>query len=173
MACSPVLPLTFSAIDSAVAAAALTRLLIQRVPFEAKVVLLAVEKAAELTAHHIWASTPRTSKGGDISDRRERSGETSVASLAELARAAAQSSLLPLPVPSSSPLWCSEDDGSQNQLSAETLLEAKRGGEKTPTAGARRADASEISVTAGLLLDAFTRSPAVAIRAIKRAELRR
>lgn len=163
-------------LDRVTSAIALTRVLIQRVPFEAKPVLLAVEEAAELATagRGVGACTRRSGKSRRVSGR--GAGENSdgdaaspLVSLLKLAGAAKQSRLLPLPVPVT--------------VSPPRSAGLKRGGElgegavgvgddeESPAKDRDgwQADSSAASVTAGLLLDAFVRSPTAARRSIREA----
>ncbi|CBN78757.1 expressed unknown protein [Ectocarpus siliculosus] len=111
-------------LNRVMSATALTRVLIQRVPFEAKPVLLAVEEAAELATagRGVGGCTRRSGKSRRVSGRGggenlDGDAASPLASLLKLAGAAKQSRLLPLPVPStvspprSAGLKCGEASG--------------------------------------------------------------
>lgn len=159
--------------DSTAPAIALARHLIQRVPFEAKPVLLAVQEAAEIATagRGLGASTRRSGKRKRVSGRGEGAGGIeAVASLLKLARTAMQSPLLPLPVPVSSPPSHSERSDRGETSSARVL---SVGGEPKDLAvgdgDGEATNAPPASVTAELLLSAFVRSPAAVRRSVREA----
>lgn len=163
-------------LERVMSATALTRVLIQRVPFEAKPVLLAVEEAAELATagRGVGGCTRRSGKsrrvsGRGVGENLDGDAASPLASLVKLAGAAKQSRLLPLPVPATvSPL----------RSAGLKRGEASGGGamgvgddEESPAKDINgwQVDASAASVTTGLLLDAFVRSPTAARRSIREA----
>ncbi|CAB1117932.1 unnamed protein product [Ectocarpus sp. CCAP 1310/34] len=163
-------------LDRFMSATALTRVLIQRVPFEAKPVLLAVEEAAELaTAGRGVGGCPRRSgnnrsvSGRGVGENLDGDPASPLASLLKLAGAAKQSRLLPLPVPAtvspprSAGLKCGEASG------AGGVGVGDDGESPAKDRDGWQADASVAFVTAGLLLDAFVRSPTAARRSIREA----
>ena len=180
-------------VDSSIAATALARHLIRRVPFEAKPVLLAVQEAAEHAAEHAAAaaaggrglgagapSTRRSGKRKHVSGSGEGSGSGSapglpvVASLLKAARAAVQSPLLPLPVPvpvSPAPPRSegSESGGTSGARALSSSVDGGLKGSTTREGGWEAADASPASVTAEMLLSSFVRSPAAVRRSIREA----
>lgn len=163
--------------DGTITATALARHLIRRVPFEAKPVLLAVQEAAELAraaGGGAGAPTRRSGKrkrvsGGEV----KGSGAlAAVASLLQLARAAMQSPVLPLPVPVSSPPLRSErsENGETSGAAAgSSWLDGDPEGSTTRGEDGEAADASPAAATAELLLKSFVQSPAAVRRSIRGA----
>lgn len=134
--------------------------------------LLAVEEATKIAAGKLGAGAPHSSRRDDVSGKGQSSRRAAVESLLEVARAATQSPLLPLPVLVSSPLprW----GGGEGRKAAEgKALAAIGGGKKALKTDGRQADASAASVTAGLLLGAFVQSPGSVRRTIQEAVQRR
>ena len=157
----------------------LARLLTRRVPYESKAVLLAVGEATEITTSRRGGSCPgpgRSSRRrGVCSGRRE--GGDDLASLAKLSRTAAQSPLFPLAVPLVPPLPSLEGSGGEGMLGVEAVLAVGDGGGKglgmVRDGGEGRGGEESAVVTAGLLLDAFERSPPAVMRAIRGATQQR
>lgn len=178
-------------VDSTIAATALARHLIRRVPFEAKPVLLAMQEAAELAAagggelvSGASSSRRRSGKRKHVSGSGKGSGPSPAAGLAAVApllkaaRAAVQTPLLPLPVPVSPAPSSSEGSESGGTPSARALSlslldddDDDDDGLKDSTTGEQgaAADASPASVTAEMLLSSFVRSPAAVRRSIREA----
>lgn len=154
----------------------LARLLTRRVPYESKAVLLAVGEATEIATSRRAVSCPgpgRSSRRrGVCSGRRE--GGDDLASLAKLSRTAAQSPLLPLAVPLLHPLPSLEGSGGEGVLGVETLLAVGRGGGKGlgMVRGGGGGEEGAV-VTAGLLLEAFERSPPAVMHSIRGATQQR
>ncbi|CAM9873686.1 unnamed protein product [Ectocarpus fasciculatus] len=163
-------------LDGVMSAIALTRVLIQRVPFEAKPVLFAVEEAAELATagRGVGACTRRSGKNRRVSGRvvgenLDGDAASPLASLLKLTGAAKQSRLLPLPVPTTVSPPCSAGL-KRGEASGWGAVGVDDNEESTETdRDGWQADASAASVTAGLLLDAFVRSPTAARRSIREA----
>lgn len=170
-------------IHSVIASTALARVLISRVPYEAKPVLLAVEEAAERGA----ACTRRSGKrkyesltglrdslDGDEAGAAESSSP--LATLLKVARAAWESHLLPLPVPASLCLMPTKRGEIREGVADAGAVSVGGSPEESTTAKRRdegQADASAASVTAGLLLDSFVKSPAAVRRSIREAMQKR
>ncbi|CAM9243868.1 unnamed protein product, partial [Hapterophycus canaliculatus] len=162
-----------------IASAALTRVLIGRVPYEAKPVLLAVQEAAELGAactrrsgkrkHKLRAGVRDSLEGAAVSAASAASSP--LATLLRVTRAAWQSHLLPLPAPASlSPPRRGRSGSAEGSAGAGYLLEdGSPGCSMGKRAGGEQADAPAASVTAGLLLDSFVQSPTDVRRSIREA----
>lgn len=115
---------------------------------------------------------------GVVSGRRE--GGDELASLAKLSRTAAQSPLLPLAVPLSHPLPSLQEGGGDGMPGLEVVMAVGGGGEKGlgvvkggGGGGGEGGGEEGAVVTAGLLLEAFERSPLAVMRAIRGATQKR
>ncbi|CAM9924413.1 unnamed protein product [Scytosiphon promiscuus] len=166
-----------SDVHGVIASTALARVLIGRVPHEAKPVLLAVEEAAERAAactrkrRHDSRTGSRESLDGDAA----AAGSSPLATLLKVARAAWQSHLLPLPVPASLPpqpekrFEIGEGTADAGTVPADDSPETS-----TAERGERgQTGTSAAATTAGLLLDSFVRSPAAVRRSIREATQQR
>lgn len=158
----------------AVAATDLTRMLTRRVPFESKPTLLAVEEAAKLAAKKQSTGERCPNDQHIVFPSQDIVGGDCLGSLMDVSRAAAQSPLLPLPVPSSPPLLPSEKDKNSKRWAMQNV-EIFQGEKEAPGRGGGQVDttAGVAVVTAGLLLDAFVQSPVAVRRAVEDAVRRR
>lgn len=166
-------------VASVITATALARHLIQRVPFEAKPVLLAVQEAAELATAGEGgceagaSSTGRSGKRKHVSGKGEGFGSAGLAAVASLlkgARAAVQSPLLPLPVPVLRPPPRSErGEGGGASGTSVLSLDGDPQDSAAREPGGVAADASPASVTAEMLLGTFVQSPAAVRRSVREA----
>lgn len=162
------------------AAVGLTRALTRRVPFETKPVLLSIGEAAEVARGNNHGAKARrlsyVESNGGVSRRDERrsppngeDGDGSVEALIEVAQAALESPLLPLPVPSLSPSLPPEK---------EEHCTAVQGAAKNGPDGGKAMDKEgkkstvPAPVMAGLILDTFMQTPGAVLRAL-RANLQR
>lgn len=97
-------------------------------------------------------------------------GWKAVASLAEVSSCAISSSLLPLPVPLSSPALLVERCARGGESGGEgPRAKGRRRQSVSPEEGLKQCHPSATAVTAGLLLDAFVQRPEATTRAIRRA----
>lgn len=165
-------------VDSTIAATALARHLIRRVPFEAKPVLLAVQEATELTTagRSLGDSARGSGKRKHASGRdEERSGGlAAVASLLKVARAAMQSPLLPLPVPASPPPLPPHPERRESSEASGARASSVEGDPKDSPAGGEDGEATgaspaSVTVAVELLLSAVVQSPAAVRRSIREA----
>lgn len=149
----------------------LARIFTRRAPYETKPVLLAVKEAVDAVAIKRRTGNRSSTTGQRVSERGARSvGWQAVASLAEVSSSAISSSLLPLPVPQSSPALLVERCARGGESGREGPRAKGRRRQSVPSEGGmQKCHPSAMAVTAGLLLDAFVQRPEVTIRAIRRA----
>lgn len=149
-------------------------MLTRRVPFESKPTLLAVEEAAKLAAKKQGTGEQCPNDQRIAFPSQDIVGGECLGSLVDVSRAAAQSPLLPLPVPSSPPLLPSEKDKDSKRWPVQNVEMFKEGKEAPGRGGGQvGATAGVAAVTAGLLLDAFVQSPVAVRRAVEDAVRRR
>lgn len=163
-------------INSVIASTTLARVLIGRVPYEAKPVLLAVEEAAERGAACARRSGKRKHQSRtrirDSSDGDDGGGASSpLATLLKVARAAWESHLLPLSVPASlsAPTTKPGEGGERSEDAGALPVGGGSPGKPTEKHGDGAQADESAAVTAGLLLDSFVQSPAAVRRSIRDA----
>lgn len=145
----------------------LARIFTRRAPYETKPVLVAVKEAVDPVASKRRTGNRSSRTGGSVS---ERVGWQAVASLAEVSSSAISSSLLPLPVPQSSHALLVERCARGGESGREGPRAKGRRRQSVPSEGGlQQCHPSAMTVTAGLLLDAFVQRPEATTRAIRRA----
>lgn len=152
-----------------VAAITLAQVLTRRIPFESKPVLLAVVKAADVASGK-WRNGNSCLSDNESFAGIEQSGSRNiVASLLEVARSAARSPLLPLPVPLLPPPRVLGGNSESNSNARGPTND----GEQTTAIGVRTQTEKSTPLTTEVLLDAFVRSPVEVRRTIREAVKRR